>query len=71
MAVLSDLLENFFTGLVAWCLAHGNTVWAAVFASPMTVFSVAKWACLVGVLALIAFPARNRGGGSASMKRAT
>ncbi len=59
VAVCSDLLENFASWLVVWCLARGNGVWAAVFACPMTLFSVAKWVGLLGVVVLILLPARS------------
>lgn len=59
VAVCSDLLENLTSLLVVWCQSRGNGVWAAVLACPMTLFSLAKWAGLFGVLLLIALPARQ------------
>ena len=58
-AVCSDLLENLTSLLVVWFQSRDNGVWAAVLACPMTLFSLAKWAGLFGVLLLIALPARQ------------
>nr|WP_295770452.1 DUF2235 domain-containing protein [Rhodoferax sp.] len=58
-AVGSDLLENLASLLVVWCQSRGDSVWATLLACPMTLFSLAKWVSLLGVLLLIALPARR------------
>jgi hypothetical protein len=59
VAVGCDLLENLASLLVVWCQSRGDSMWAAVLACPMTLFSLAKWVGLLGVLLLIALPARQ------------
>ena len=63
VAVGSDLAENLASLLVLWCHTRGSDVWAMVLACPMTLFSLAKWAGLLGVFLLIALPARQRSQG--------
>lgn len=59
VAVSSDLLENLASGLANWCAAQSSVIWAVVFASLMTLFSLAKWVGLLGVLWLISLPSRQ------------
>jgi uncharacterized protein (DUF2235 family) len=59
VAVCGDLLENLASGLVIWCAAQGNGIWAAVFACSMTLFFVVKCMGLLGAVLLIALPARE------------
>lgn len=59
VAVGSDLLENLASLLVVWCQSRGDSMWAAVLACPMTLFSLVKWVGLLGVVLLIALPTRQ------------
>lgn len=60
VAVFSDLLEDLATWLVIHCATSEFSGWASVWGCCMSIFSLGKYAGLLGVLLLIGLPGKKK-----------
>ncbi|MES2584468.1 MAG: DUF2235 domain-containing protein [Pseudomonadota bacterium] len=60
LAVFSDLLEDFATWLTIHCATTDHLGWAFLWGCWMSIFSIGKFAGLLGVLLLIVLPGQEK-----------
>lgn len=60
LAVFSDVLEDVATWLTIYCATTDHMGWAFLWGCGMSIFAVGKFAGLLGVLLLIAFPGQEK-----------
>lgn len=60
LAVFSDVLEDVATWLTIYCATTDHMGWAFLWGCWMSIFSISKFAGLLGVLLLIVFPGQEK-----------